>query len=562
MNINKDLFYIFTSKEIKFFIFIFFGTLITTILDVLSFATIIPIFQIIFLNKEINIIFIKSNLVNSDLNFKILILFFFIGIFSIKNILIIWFNFFFINFFQKINTRVSKDLFSFFINQEYFFFLKNSSKNFFQKVSTDVQNLNTFLVSFMNFFIEVIFIIGISILLINSNAKIFLFCFVNFFLIFMIYVTFFKKKLNRWAYDFRNSTGKTQNIVFEGLKGYKDIILYNLKNKFEYNFYYNLNIANSSMARLNFLNNIQKYWLEIAGVVAMSLALLYFVFASYDIGELIPTFGLFIIVIFRLLSSLSRIILHGQSLKFYYPSFQAVIKEFKIFSEKQHKNELNNKISFNHIIEIKNLSFSYSDDENKILKNINFKIKKGDCVGIIGKNGSGKSTLLNLISGLIRPSSGEIIIDNSFNLYANRNAWINKLSYVHQDIFLLDDSIKRNIVLIDDDKIDFLKFNKVVNLLKLDLHFKDFSNRLDTKVGNNGISLSGGQKQLISLARAFYKDSEVIILDEPTSALDIAKIELLREVIVSFKKIKTIIIVTHNKEFFLDTFDKLIDLNS
>jgi len=562
MNINKDLFYIFTSKEIKFFIFIFFGTLITTILDVLSFATIIPIFQIIFLNKEINIIFIKSNLVNSDLNFKILILFFFIGIFSIKNILIIWFNFFFINFFQKINTRVSKDLFSFFINQEYFFFLKNSSKNFFQKVSTDVQNLNTFLVSFMNFFIEVIFIIGISILLINSNAKIFLFCFVNFFLIFMIYVTFFKKKLNRWAYDFRNSTGKTQNIVFEGIKGYKDIILYNLKNKFEYNFNYNLNIANSSMARLNFLNNIQKYWLEIAGVVAMSLALLYFVFASYDIGELIPTFGLFIIVIFRLLSSLSRIILHGQSLKFYYPSFQAVIKEFKIFSEKQHKNELNNKISFNHIIEIKNLSFSYSDDENKILKNINFKIKKGDCVGIIGKNGSGKSTLLNLISGLIRPSSGEIIIDNSFNLYANRNAWINKLSYVHQDIFLLDDSIKRNIVLIDDDKIDFLKFNKVVNLLKLDLHFKDFSNRLDTKVGNNGISLSGGQKQLISLARAFYKDSEVIILDEPTSALDIAKIELLREVIVSFKKIKTIIIVTHNKEFFLDTFDKLIDLNS
>jgi ATP-binding cassette subfamily B protein len=562
MNINKDLFYIFTSKEIKFFIFIFFGTLITTILDVLSFATIIPIFQIIFLNKEINIIFIKSNLVNSDLNFKILILFFFIGIFSIKNILIIWFNFFFINFFQKINTRVSKDLFSFFINQEYFFFLKSSSENFFQKVSTDVQNLNTFLVSFMNFFIEVIFIIGISILLINSNAKIFLFCFVNFFLIFVIYVTFFKKKLNRWAYDFRNSTGKTQNIVFEGLKGYKDIILYNLKNKFEYNFNYNLNIANSSMARLNFLNNIQKYWLEIAGVVAMSLALLYFVFASYDIGELIPTFGLFIIVIFRLLSSLSRIILHGQSLKFYYPSFQAVIKEFKIFSEKQHKNELNNKISFNHIIEIKNLSFSYSDDENKILKNINFKIKKGDCVGIIGKNGSGKSTLLNLISGLIRPSSGEIIIDNSFNLYANRNAWINKLSYVHQDIFLLDDSIKRNIVLIDDDKIDFLKFNKVVHLLKLDLHFKDFSNRLDTKVGNNGISLSGGQKQLISLARAFYKDSEIIILDEPTSALDLAKIELLKEVIISFKKIKTIVMVTHNKEYFLDSFDKLIDLNS
>jgi ABC-type bacteriocin/lantibiotic exporter with double-glycine peptidase domain len=254
--------------------------------------------------------------------------------------------------------------------------------------------------------------------------------------------------------------------------------------------------------------------------------------------------------------------LHGQSVKFYYPSFQSIIKEFKGFAERQNKSDANNKISFNHIIEVKNLSFSYSNEEKKVLKNLNFNIKKGDCIGIVGKNGSGKSTLLNLLSGLIQPSSGEIVIDNSLDLYLNRNAWINKLSYVQQDIFLLDDTIKRNITLIDDDKIDLLRFNKVINILKLDLYFKDFPNKLNTKVGNNGISLSGGQKQLISLARAFYKDSEIIILDEPTSALDLAKIELLKEVIISFKKIKTIVMVTHNKEYFLDSFDKLIDLNS
>jgi ABC-type multidrug transport system fused ATPase/permease subunit len=562
MNTYKNLFYLFTKKEIKFFIIIFFGILVTTLLDVISFASIIPIFKIIFLNKLENINFVKSDFISSDLNFKILILILFIGIFSIKNIFIIWFNFFFINFFQKVNTRISKDLFSLFINQEYIYFLKNSSENFFQKVITDIQNLNTFLISFMNFFIEVIFIIGISILLINSNAKIFLFCFINFFLIFIIYLKFFKKRINRWAYNFRNSTGKTQNIVFEGLKGYKDIVLYNLKSNFENNFNYNLNIANSSMSRINFLNNIQRYWLEIGGVVAMSLALLYFVFVNYNVDELIPIFGLFIIVIFRLLSSLSRIILHGQSVKFYYPSFQSIIKEFKGFAERQNKSDANNKISFNYIIEVKNLSFSYSNEEKKVLKNLNFNIKKGDCIGIVGKNGSGKSTLLNLLSGLIQPSNGEIVIDNSLDLYLNRNAWINKLSYVQQDIFLLDDTIKRNITLIDDDKIDLLRFNKVINILKLDLYFKDFPNKLNTKVGNNGISLSGGQKQLISLARAFYKDSEIIILDEPTSALDLAKIELLKEVIISFKKIKTIVMVTHNKEYFLDSFDKLIDLNS
>ena len=230
----KDINYIFTKKELIFTSIIFFGVLITTILDVLSFTTIIPVFQIIFLNKIPEINFLNSFLNHYDLTFdiKILILFIFIFLFFIKNTIIIIFNYFFINFFQKTNTRISKDLFNLYLNQEYISFLKFSSENFLQKVTNDVNNLNTWLISFINFSTEIIFILGISILLLIVNYKIFLFLFFIFLIVILFYVFFFKNRIRSWADNYRKSTGRTQDLVIEGLKGFKDLIIYNQNSVF------------------------------------------------------------------------------------------------------------------------------------------------------------------------------------------------------------------------------------------------------------------------------------------------------------------------------------------
>jgi len=561
----QDINYIFTKKEILFLFFIFFGVLITTVLDVLSFALIIPIFQIIFLNKTTELGFLNYffyPIHNLSSNLKILILLIFIFIFFLKNTLIILFNFFFINFFQKTNTRISSDLFSLFLNQEYIFFLKFSSENFLQKVTADVNNLNAYLISFINFFTEIIFVIGISFLLISINTKIFVFSFSIFLIASLIYAYFFKNKIKRWSINYRNCTGQTQSLVFEGLKGFKDIVIYKLNSKFVDNFNYNASLSNHSVSRINFLNNVQKYWLEIVGVAAMAVALLYFVFNDFNISNLVPVFGLFIIVLFRLLSSFSRIILHGQNLKFYFPSFRAISDEFKRLRVKKDVHFSSN-IKFKKTIELKNVSFSYKNNEKKIIDNVNFEFYKNECVCILGKNGSGKSTFLNLIAGLIKPTEGKVIVDNVYDLYSNRSEWIDKLSYVQQNIFLLDASIKNNITLENiDSKIDYIKYNKVLDMLRLEDSFINFPNKLSTKVGIDGISLSGGQKQLISLARALYKNSEVLILDEPTSAFDSIKTELFRDLILSLKKKATIFLVTHNKDHFEECFDKLIEIKS
>jgi ABC-type multidrug transport system fused ATPase/permease subunit len=554
---------IFTKKEINYFWILFVGIFFTSILDVISFGIIIPVFNIIFLDKVplISLYFINIKDLQVTFNLKIILLAFFVSIFYLKNILIIIFNFFFIDFFRNIHNRISNDLFSNFLNQSYDSFLKKSSENFLQKVNNDVALLNAFLIAFINFLIEFIFLILISLFLLIINYKIFLICFISFFFILLIYYKLFQNRLKKWSNTYRNSIGDLQSLIIEGTQGFKDIILYDLKSFFIKKFHSRLNDSTKTMLRIDFLNNIQKYWLELVAFSVLTISLIYFVITHYDVKKLIPVFGLFTVVMFRLLISFNKIINSLHTLKFNYPSFIAISKEFSEFqNNNDHAVSSKEKIIFNNSIEIKNVKFSYL--KNSIFTNINFKINKGDCIAIVGENGSGKTTLLNLIAGLTKPNEGQIIIDNNFDIYSNNNLWFQNLSYVQQSIFLMDTTLKQNIILTSEDKIDVKKFDNVLNALKLEDFFIKLPDGLDTKVGINGISLSGGQKQIVSLARALYRSGDIIILDEATSALDADMIKLVKNLILSFKGTKTIIMVTHNLDYFLSCFDKIIKIEN
>jgi ATP-binding cassette subfamily B protein len=558
-NINN----IFTKKEINYFWILFLGILFTTLLDVISFGIIIPVFNIIFFDKkpDISLYFINIKDLQINFNIKIIFLACFAFLFYLKNIFIVIFNFFFINFFKKIHDRISNDLFSNFLNQSYASFLKKSSENFLQKVNNDVVLLNIFLIAFINFLIEFIFLILISILLLIINYKIFLFCIISFLFVLIIYVKLFQHRIKKWSNIYRDSIGELQNLIIDGTQGFKDIIIYDLKSFFIKKFDDRLNNSTRTMARINFLNNIQKYWLELVAFSVLTMALIYFVAKDFDVKKLIPVFGLFIIVMFRLLTSISKIINSLHLLKFYYPSFIAISKEFIEFkSNNNNAISLHEKIIFNNSIEIKNVKFSYLN--NTIFNNITFKINKGESVAIVGKNGSGKTTLLNLIAGLIKPNEGQVIVDNIFDIYPNKNIWFQGLSYVQQNIFLMDTTIKQNIILTNENKIDVKKLNRIIDILKLEEVFTNLPNQLDAKVGINGISLSGGQKQIISLARALYKDGDIIVFDEATSALDSNMTELVKNLIFSLKGTKTIIMVTHNLDYFFSCFDKIIEIEN
>ena len=185
-------------------------------------------------------------------------------------------------------------------------------------------------------------------------------------------------------------------------------------------------------------------------------------------------------------------------------------------------NNVSNKyeISFKHEIKFSNINFSYNKGKNKILDNVTFSIKKGETIGIIGQSGAGKSTIVDILLGLLIPSDGSVLVDK-INISDNISSWQKNIGYVPQSIYLIDDTIKKNIAFgLDEKDINIEKVNKSIRLAQLNELIELSEDGLDSLVGDRGVKLSGGQKQRIGIARALYRNPEILILDEATCTLD------------------------------------------
>ena len=210
-------------------------------------------------------------------------------------------------------------------------------------------------------------------------------------------------------------------------------------------------------------------------------------------------------------------------------------------------------LSENKCIKFNDVHFNYPNMGKSILSSLNFSINQGEKIAIIGKTGSGKSTLVDLLIGLLSPSKGEITINGrNINKPSNKRylaMWRTSIAHIPQNIYLADISIKENIAFgIPLNKIDENKVNEVINKCQLRDFINSCSNGINSLVGENGETLSGGQRQRIGIARALYKNTNVLFLDESTSALDLKTEEAILKNICSIKNKMTLIIITHRPQ--------------
>ena len=227
------------------------------------------------------------------------------------------------------------------------------------------------------------------------------------------------------------------------------------------------------------------------------------------------------------------------------------IKLLEKFNNKVLSNDLK-KIKFKDEIKFENITFNFPSSTRSAVKDLNLNIKIGSKVGIIGKSGSGKSTFLDLFTGLLNPSKGKISVDG-IDIKESIKSWQNNIAYVPQDIYLTDDTIKNNIALGNDlEDIDQKKLNNAMFLAQVDEFMKDLPNGIETIVGNRGVRLSGGQRQRIGIARALYRDKEILFLDEATNSLDIENEKKILEKIFISKNQKTLFIVSHRRETLMN----------
>lgn len=235
--------------------------------------------------------------------------------------------------------------------------------------------------------------------------------------------------------------------------------------------------------------------------------------------------GLFAYAAMRLQPSLHKIVKSMNSIKFAGAAVDNVYDDVKLIEsgklERSGGHEaLPNGDSLADGIRLQAVTFRYSDDAEPALRDINLHIRPGESVGIVGPTGGGKSTLLDIVTGLLAPTSGVVLIDG-IDLADCRLAWQSCLGVVSQSMFLLDDTLRRNIALgLRDRDIDDSRVQEAIELAQLSTFIESLPEGLDTRMGERGTRLSGGQRQRVAIARALYRDPAVLIFDEGTSALD------------------------------------------
>jgi len=204
------------------------------------------------------------------------------------------------------------------------------------------------------------------------------------------------------------------------------------------------------------------------------------------------------------------------------------------------------------------VSFNY--EKYKALNKINFSIKKGEFLGIIGGIGSGKSTILQLICRFLDYKSGSIIIDNESIENYNINNLRKNVSYVPQESFLFSDSIRNNL-LFGNPKASEKDLKKILDVVCITKEISKFKSGIDTFIGERGVTLSGGQKQRLNIARALLKDSNIILIDDALSNIDVENEKKILSNIYSYKKLKTVIIVS-NRISTISSCDQIIVLDN
>jgi ABC-type multidrug transport system fused ATPase/permease subunit len=396
------------------------------------------------------------------------------------------------------------------------------------------------------FISSIVMFVGILTVLVIINPVIAFIAFSGFGLIYLMIIGLSRKQLIINSKNVADESTSVIKSLQEGLGGIRDVLIDGSQEVY-CQIYQN---ADSQMRRSQgnnlFISQSPRYAMEALGMVLIASLAYSLEGGSSGIVTAIPILGALALGAQRLLPILQQIYSSWSTIQANQASLKDVLKLLKQPLPLYMNKDPSLKLPFNSSIELKQISFTYGTGMPIVLNEINLTIKKGDRVGFIGSTGSGKSTLLDIIMGLLQPSKGTVEIDNELITENNQRLWQKHIAHVPQSIYLSDSSIEENIAFgLPKEKIDFNRIKQSAEQARIKDLVESLPQKFKTLVGERGIRLSGGQRQRIGIARALYKNADVIIFDEATSALDNKTENEIMNAIENLSENLTILVIAH-----------------
>jgi ABC-type multidrug transport system fused ATPase/permease subunit len=550
-NLKKLLIYVSLKRKIQF-IYLIILTIITSVAEMLSIGAVFPFIKIV---TEPDKILTQYNFYN---------IFEFIGITTTRDLIIIGSIVFAILaviagftrlLLVYLNLRLSMalsfdiyiKLYSKIINNSFSYHISHNSNQILSTITTKVLAVSMVFTHSILIITSSIIILSVILILFLIDKWSTMYALIFFFIVYFFIIRLTRFKLSKNSKLIASKRDIVVKIVQESLGGIRDIII-NKSQKYFIDIYndavYKVEKAN---AQNNFIAQSPRSILETISLVFVSIIIIIITTTpqtSEPISNILPILASLALGAQRILPLFNQIYqAHASNQSVTYSLIDVIEtleQKFDLSYFKENKN-----FKFQKTIILKNLKYSFNNNNTYIFQDLSFKIPKGSRVAITGPSGCGKSTLLDLIMGLLEPTNGNILIDN-FLLKKNKKIWQKKIAHVPQFIYLTDATICENIAFgIPKDRIDMKKVIEVSKIAQIHEFIESRERGFNEIVGERGIRISGGQRQRIGIARALYKNPELLILDEATNALDYkTEDRLIKSIDISYKNI-TILIVSH-----------------
>ena len=478
-----------------------------------------------------------------------------VGFILFKNVLVMGLSRFQNYFLLSLYKRLSFSLFSSYYHRGILFISRLGSTRLGYEVNYVCYAFSMSLLSpLLNMTADVLLILLVTAVLLVYAPMTVLMLYLAFFPFMLMYIFGIKRRIRYYGKKELLARREQTRIVTEAYKGYAELEVNHAFPFLQHSFLKGLDTISFCRLKLETVYHLPLCLSELSVVIGLTLL------ALSGTGNVKALVGIFAVGAFRLLPALRESLsawTQIQNSVFCLRIIKAGMEDlFSTFEEKPTAG-----LSFEKEIAISNLSYTYPEGK-RVLKEFDCTIRKGEYIGIRGSSGIGKSTLFNLLLGFLKPDGGEIRIDGVLLSAENRKLWHRRIGYVPQGVFILDGTLAENVALGCCD-ISKEKVKRILRQVRLDEWVDELPLGIDTLLGESGARLSGGQKQRVGIARALYKEADILLLGEATSALDTATECEINEMICGLRndyRGLTVLSIAH-RESSLAFCNRIITLN-